>query len=121
MSISTLKAGDSANARRILAGLTSTTSAPSTSADGLPMGAGRRIYLYFKIEGSTVTCGFTAWVYSAISETWHKLPTTYSYSEGNHAPAPIELPDGTVRFALQWTSESGSATVTAWAGVGNAP
>lgn len=120
MAISTLKAGDSKEARRILAALTATTSAPSTSADGLSMGAGRRIYLYLSITGSGVTCGFTAWVYSSISEAWHKLPTTYSYSEGNHAPAPIELPDGSVRFALQWSSESGSATVSAWAGVGNA-
>jgi hypothetical protein len=68
----TAKAGTTAANRRVLAGVTATTSAPSAKTDGYKLEQNEILHLLFKVQGTAPVFRVRIWWWSNISSTWHR-------------------------------------------------
>lgn len=118
-----IKAGANPNARRILAGVTTTTAAPASDTDGYYAGSFKYLHIDIKLVGGT-NASFKLWRWSAVSGLW-KLDTrlgvngTLTISTSDTANNPfggIVESAFTDRVYLQVTAVSGPPTISAWIG-----
>ena len=118
-----VKAGTTANARRIHAGATTTTAAPTLASHGYATGAFRYLHIDIKLTGGT-NATFKLWRWNQVSGIW-KLDSrmgvngtlTISTSDTSNNPygAIIETAFSE-RCYLQIAAVSGPPTIDAWIG-----
>jgi hypothetical protein len=106
--------GTSANSRRILAGVTATTAAPSSIGDGIALQRNEFIHLLFKVAGTDPVFTVQVWWYSPISGMWHQGE---AMNVNASDIATIEV-QGLSQMYLQVTAVSGTSPVLdAWVGL----
>lgn len=105
------KAGATAADRRILAGITATTAAPSAVDDGFLLERDEFIHLLFVASGTIPSFTIQVWYYSSISERWHEGESQVVTGADMMT---IEV-QGLERIYVQITARSGTLPVlNAW-------
>lgn len=116
--LQTAKAGATAADRRIIAGATTTGSAPTTSTDGHDCTGRKTALIRVQAVGSGSVV-VTPYTWDPVSETWAPQATislTAASSPGAFAEGQLRVL-GRTRLALVVTTNAASATVDAWAGL----
>jgi hypothetical protein len=113
--VRTAQPGETANARRILSGVTAPTAAPTLAGDGVLLQRNEFVHLFFDVTGTAPVFSVQIWWYSSVSGMWHKGE---ALNVNDNDIATIEV-HGLSRLYLQVTAISGSGTPTlnAWAGL----
>lgn len=114
VTVRTAKEGATAAARRVLAGVTATTAAPTAEEDGVLLQRNEFIHLLFSVAGTDPSFSVVVWWYSSISGIWHRGETL---TVNNQDLATIEV-QGLSRIYLQVAGVSGSSpSLSAWIGL----
>lgn len=104
----TLRPGASAAARRILAGVSSTTTAPSARTDGYAVPDTENLIAMCSVTGTAPVFSLYVWGYSKVSETWFLL-TAFNVGSGSHSyPIPVY---GVDRVAVSVDEVTGTSPV----------
>ena len=112
--VRTAQEGATATARRVLAAVSSTTSAPTAEADGILLQRNEFIHVFFGVGGTDPVFSVVVWWYSAISRLWHRGE---SFNVNSNDLNTIEV-QGLSRMYLQVVSVSGTnPTLDAWVGL----
>lgn len=107
----TAKKGAAANDRRVLEGVTTTTSVPTTQAHGVSTNRSSFLHLLFKLTGTNPVFSVRVWWYSTVSGSWHKGELLAVNADDI---VTVET-QGLERVALQITAVSGTgATMNGW-------
>lgn len=112
--VRTAQEGATAAARRVLAAVSSATSAPTAAADGILLQRNEFIHVFFGVGGTNPVFSVVVWWYSAISGLWHRGE---SFNVNSNDLNTIEV-QGLSRMYLQVVSVSGTnPTLDAWVGL----
>jgi hypothetical protein len=112
--VRTAQEGATAAARRVLAAVSSATSAPTAEADGILLQRNEFIHVFFGVGGTNPVFSVVVWWYSAISGLWHRGE---SFNVNSNDLNTIEV-QGLSRMYLQVVSVSGTTpTLDAWVGL----
>jgi hypothetical protein len=112
--VRTAQEGATAAARRVLAAVSSATSAPTAEADGILLQRNEFIHVFFGVGGTDPVFSVVVWWYSAISGLWHRGE---SFNVNSNDLNTIEV-QGLSRMYLQVVSVSGTTpTLDAWVGL----
>lgn len=105
------KAGATPAARRVLADVSTITSAPVTQADGFLINRNEFLHLLFRAQGTSPVFGIQIWWYSFISGRWHRGE---ALTVNNDDIVTIEV-QGLDRIAFEVTGVAGtSPLLDAW-------
>lgn len=115
VTVRTAQEGATAAARRVLAGVTATTAAPTAEDDGVLLQRNEFIHLLFSVSGTNPAFSIVVWWYSSISGTWHR-GETLTVNANDLATLEVQ---GLSRVYLQVAAVSGTSTPTlnAWIGL----
>lgn len=109
--LETGKSGATASARRILAGVSTTSAEPTLSSDGYLLQNTEVFHFLFDVGGTSPVFSLQVWYYTTISGTWHKAEALTVNSDDL---VTIEH-DGFHRVYLQVVGVTGtSPTLNAW-------
>jgi len=112
--VRTAQEGATAAARRVLAAVSSATSAPTAEADGILLQRNEFIHVFFGVGGTNPVFSVVVWWYSSISGLWHRGE---SFNVNANDLNTIEV-QGLSRLYLQVVSVSGTnPTLDAWVGL----
>lgn len=113
--LSSTKAGQDAAGRRVLGGITSTTSAPSDASEGVLLGGSRGFWIEVTVGGTTPQFLVDIWCYSFTSLQWLKTDyTNLVFSETSRTY--IDFEGGPCRIFFQVTGATGTTpTLDLWA------
>ena len=111
---SSLKNGSTASSRRLLSGVSNTTSDPSSpTADGWVVPDCDDIVLISNVAGTAPIFTIIVWGYSKVSETWSALHSMNLRSGKYQIPIPVF---GADRIAVSVSAVSGSSiSLSLWA------
>jgi hypothetical protein len=108
---SSAKEGATASARRVLAGVSTPTTAPTHATDGYLLGQSEWVHVLSNVTGTSPVFTVQVWLYSEVSQLWH-LSTLLTI---NAADILTLEHVGFHRIYLQVTGVSGtSPTLSAW-------
>jgi hypothetical protein len=111
--VTTLKAGDTAADRRLIAAAAAVTPDPTLATDGWSMQGGNYLHLYTELTAPATAAAITPWYYSEIAGQWFEgNQLTFTAAD---AFALIQV-EGEARAFIVVDSLTGAGTVDVWGG-----